>query len=187
MQAQQAAHGVSGLFQDCEEPAHSVRGLYTAPMTDPATPDELAPLYLRDRDVPCPGCGYNRRGGTSAACPECGHHLRLQPVIEHPLTLSSKACYTLGIVMILYAALLVPVSVIDMYRMGVFPAQLLEAWVIQNIAVSAGFLTASVFAVQAIIRTRASRVGAARSVTRSVAAILAGFSVPILMMLIDLF
>lgn len=40
-------------------------------MTDPATPDELATLYLRGRDVPCPGCGYNRRDGTMAACPEC--------------------------------------------------------------------------------------------------------------------
>lgn len=40
-------------------------------MTDPATPDELAALFLRGRDVPCPGCGYNRRDGTTAACPEC--------------------------------------------------------------------------------------------------------------------
>ncbi|MCC5824032.1 MAG: hypothetical protein LAT64_13185 [Phycisphaerales bacterium] len=37
----------------------------------PAAPDELATLYLRARDVPCPGCGYNRRDGTAAACPEC--------------------------------------------------------------------------------------------------------------------
>lgn len=41
-------------------------------MTDPATPDELAALFLRGRDVPCPGCGYNRRDGTASACPECG-------------------------------------------------------------------------------------------------------------------
>lgn len=28
--------------------------------------------YLADRDVPCPACGYNLRGITTAACPECG-------------------------------------------------------------------------------------------------------------------
>lgn len=39
--------------------------------TQPATPDEIATLYLRARDTPCPGCGYNRRDGTTAACPEC--------------------------------------------------------------------------------------------------------------------
>lgn len=37
-----------------------------------ATPDELAAFYLRGRDAPCPGCGYNRRDATAAACPECG-------------------------------------------------------------------------------------------------------------------
>jgi hypothetical protein len=38
----------------------------------PATLDELATLYLRARDTPCPKCDYNRRDGTTAACPECG-------------------------------------------------------------------------------------------------------------------
>jgi DNA-directed RNA polymerase subunit RPC12/RpoP len=28
--------------------------------------------YLRTRDVPCPACGYNLRGVTTGACPECG-------------------------------------------------------------------------------------------------------------------
>lgn len=46
--------------------------------THPATPDELAAVYLRARDIPCPGCGYNRRDGTTAACPECGHTLKLE-------------------------------------------------------------------------------------------------------------
>ncbi|RMH27026.1 MAG: hypothetical protein D6692_08290, partial [Planctomycetota bacterium] len=41
------------------------------------TPDELAALYLRARDVPCPGCGYNRRDGIAAACPECLHPLKV--------------------------------------------------------------------------------------------------------------
>lgn len=44
-------------------------------------PDALATLYLSGRDVPCPGCGYNRRTGTSARCPECGHVLLFVPCI----------------------------------------------------------------------------------------------------------
>ncbi len=36
-----------------------------------ATPDELATLFLRARDTPCPKCAYNRRDGITAACPEC--------------------------------------------------------------------------------------------------------------------
>jgi len=56
-------------------------------MADPgpaqhATPDELAVLYLKDRDVPCPGCAYNRRDGTQAACPECQEPVRVGEV--HP-------------------------------------------------------------------------------------------------------
>lgn len=37
----------------------------------PASLDEVARLFLRHRDFACPGCGYNRRDGTTAACPEC--------------------------------------------------------------------------------------------------------------------
>jgi len=43
----------------------------------PATNDELAALYLRDRDTPCPSCNYNRRDGTTSLCPECGTELVL--------------------------------------------------------------------------------------------------------------
>lgn len=60
-------------------------------MNDPgqATPDELAALYLRGRDVPCPGCGYNRRDGTAAACPECGAGLSVGgAVTERGMTMN---------------------------------------------------------------------------------------------------
>ena len=43
----------------------------------PLNPDELAAAYLKSRDVPCPNCAYNRRGGVTAACPECGHDLSI--------------------------------------------------------------------------------------------------------------
>ncbi len=45
--------------------------------TQQATNDELAELYLRGRDTPCPSCNYNRRDSTSATCPECGTKLVL--------------------------------------------------------------------------------------------------------------
>ncbi len=47
------------------------------PDPTPATPDQLAKLYLRARDVPCPACNYNRRDGTTASCPECTHPFQL--------------------------------------------------------------------------------------------------------------
>jgi hypothetical protein len=43
----------------------------------PLNADELAAAYLKSRDVPCPSCAYNRRGGVSATCPECGHVLAI--------------------------------------------------------------------------------------------------------------
>ena len=52
------------------------------PQDDPhqtqlATNDQLAALYLRDRDTPCPSCNYNRRDGTTSTCPECGDQMKL--------------------------------------------------------------------------------------------------------------
>lgn len=38
---------------------------------------DLLLLYVRDRDFPCPGCGYNLRALTSPACPECGQAVRI--------------------------------------------------------------------------------------------------------------
>lgn len=34
--------------------------------------------YLAGRDVPCPACGYNLRGVTTSACPECSAALTLE-------------------------------------------------------------------------------------------------------------
>ena len=44
-----------------------------------ATPDdEVRRAYLDGRDVPCPKCGYNLRGTTGDACPECGLKIVLE-------------------------------------------------------------------------------------------------------------
>lgn len=40
--------------------------------------------FLRERDVPCPLCGYNLRGLTSDRCPECGRELRLTVGLTEP-------------------------------------------------------------------------------------------------------
>lgn len=49
-------------------------------------PDDAASLlaYLADRDVACPGCGYNLRGLLRQACPECNQDLRLTVGLVEP-------------------------------------------------------------------------------------------------------
>ena len=37
--------------------------------------DQKLAAYLAERDVACPGCGYNLRGVTGGVCPECGREL----------------------------------------------------------------------------------------------------------------
>lgn len=44
----------------------------------PGAADAAVAAFLEQRDVPCPGCGYNLRGCAAAACPECGRALRLR-------------------------------------------------------------------------------------------------------------
>jgi hypothetical protein len=46
----------------------------------------LLQTYLAERDVACPGCGYNLRGLASEACPECRQALRLSVSLERPVT-----------------------------------------------------------------------------------------------------
>lgn len=70
-----------------------------ATQSTPATPDELAALYLRARDIPCPGCGYNRRDGIAAACPECSAPLNF---MSQPRLLKTKHRVWATVVTILF-------------------------------------------------------------------------------------
>jgi hypothetical protein len=51
----------------------------TTPPTVARAPGEVELLlsYVRERDVPCPRCGYNLRNLTTPVCPECRENLRL--------------------------------------------------------------------------------------------------------------
>ncbi len=55
--------------------SESISPAVSQPDSSP-TPDLLL-LFLRDRDYPCPGCGYNLRQLLSPKCPECGQPLKL--------------------------------------------------------------------------------------------------------------
>ena len=50
-----------------------------AKATKPPSSDGAATLleYVRERDVPCPLCGYNLRNLTRPQCPECREDLKL--------------------------------------------------------------------------------------------------------------
>ena len=51
----------------------------TAPptVTREAGEVDLLLIWVRERDVPCPRCGYNLRNLTTPVCPECREELRL--------------------------------------------------------------------------------------------------------------
>lgn len=53
-------------------------------MTDPSEVDPHLLLFLRGREVPCPGCGYNLRDLTTERCPECGQQLELALRLVEP-------------------------------------------------------------------------------------------------------
>lgn len=56
-------------------------------MTEPAPSDrdntDLR-AYLAERDVACPGCGYNLRGLVSNRCPECHQRVALGVALAEP-------------------------------------------------------------------------------------------------------
>lgn len=53
-------------------------------MSDMAEPSDQLRSFLAERDVACPGCGYNLRGLTGDRCPECNEELRLQVGLVEP-------------------------------------------------------------------------------------------------------
>jgi len=62
--------------------------------------------YLRDRDVPCPACGYNLRDLTAPICPECRQDLTLSVGLRKPEFLWFIVLVTPGLFSIIAAGLL---------------------------------------------------------------------------------
>jgi hypothetical protein len=53
-------------------------------MLTEATDQDRLREFLADRDVACPGCGYNLRDLTGDRCPECGQELVLGVRLAEP-------------------------------------------------------------------------------------------------------
>jgi hypothetical protein len=133
--------------------------------TQTATPDELAALYLRARDVPCPNCNYNRRDGVAAACPECAHSLWLAP--ETPDHLPVKARFARFLLWSLTAFGAITISfgiyVLIVSPPGNFPTRMdYIYWAIGVVVPSVAMLVGIRYAIPAIRRSRTHRRAAAR-------------------------
>jgi uncharacterized membrane protein YidH (DUF202 family) len=68
--------------------------------------------FVRERDVECPGCGYNVRNLTSDRCPECGEQLQLglrlvEPRQAAPIAglVGLAAGFGLGGLLLIYAGI----------------------------------------------------------------------------------
>lgn len=53
---------------------------------------EAVRAYVAERDVPCPGCGYNLRGLTGERCPECNEALEVRIGLAEPRMGAFIAC-----------------------------------------------------------------------------------------------
>ncbi len=80
-----------------------------------AAPDLAVREFLETRDCACPGCGYNLRGSSGTACPECNQPLVLTIALAEPrlgrflallipLTLA-LGFFGIGFLLMLFAAL----------------------------------------------------------------------------------
>lgn len=90
--------------------------------TTPIPDDELVAAFLRGRDVPCPKCGYNRRDGESANCPECNEQLRIyianpEEQLDHAKVLKSTLILLVTII-----------SVENAYGLASFGLYIYEMW-----------------------------------------------------------
>ncbi|MFN7022332.1 MAG: hypothetical protein ACK4WH_13525 [Phycisphaerales bacterium] len=73
--------------------------------------------HLADRDVPCPGCGYNLRGLGTDRCPECNQHLELRVSLTEPRLGAYLAAVTGllggGALAVLFFGIVVVISMIE--------------------------------------------------------------------------
>ena len=65
-------------------PAAIVEPSMTTAAQPPADSDKLLFEFVRDRDAPCPRCGYNVRNLSTPTCPECREALSLSVGFRKP-------------------------------------------------------------------------------------------------------
>ena len=65
-------------------PAAIVEPSMTTADQPPADSDKLLLEFVRDRDAPCPRCGYNLRNLSTTTCPECREALSLTVGFRKP-------------------------------------------------------------------------------------------------------
>lgn len=70
-------------------------------------------VFLAERDEPCPQCGYNLRGLTTAVCPECRTELAMQVFAVR----AQRRVLTAGAVAISMGAS-IPLSVLGFFMFG---------------------------------------------------------------------
>ncbi|MFK7883658.1 MAG: hypothetical protein AB8F26_05690 [Phycisphaerales bacterium] len=133
-------------------------------MTEPGPPiaarsrddqDQLAKIFLKGRETPCPVCRYDRCNGVGAACPECGYLIRLQPIQPNPRDVPAKILVLIGTLIIINAIAIIPgqsVSTIRVLNRGFG----IEAWMITNFIMILGFLIAGILAVISLSRVRSN-------------------------------
>lgn len=156
----------------------------------PGDPSALLQVYLATADVPCPGCGYNLRGVTDSACPECGEPLRLdlQRDLIAPRT-ALLAGLALALLLTVYTAGLgAAVPVLWRNVIAGMPAPS-GYYLWSLIAGFVGLLAAAVAAGNAVVaRVRAGRAASRRAVVDGLAvAVVIQASITLLWRLVDYF
>jgi hypothetical protein len=100
----------------------------------PAQESALLQMYLVDRDVPCPSCGYNLRNLAGEVCPECGEGIALRVNVLEP----RQAAPLAGLVTLSAGAglngLLLIYVIIQMMRRRGPPGLWLNRFVVVNLA-----------------------------------------------------
>lgn len=85
--------------------------------TPAAAPSKVV-SFLARRDVPCPACGYNLRGVTKEACPECAMPLTMEdlrgkgPVMKHWMVPTLLSVVVINLLLVLLPRALVAIGVV---------------------------------------------------------------------------
>lgn len=111
----------------------------TAEPTQPASRDELATVYLKGRDVPCPNCNYNRRDATRSKCPECQSPIEIGELQPQQFAISRSHARLIFMAIGLFSLIVAAESMLHMFTtyklvartgnlMAMFPWPLIYAW-----------------------------------------------------------